>query len=160
MKLQLKKSALGVCLGLALIGLAGTNVPATAQDDVTVRTMDRDSEEAMELRRKAFERKQLERVEPQEQPTVTGEVPDDLIKKIYADLEKRTGGSQAEFELLRAEAVQWNDGGLGCGEPGMNYQQVIVDGYWVVTSYQDKKYDYRASDRGYFKLCAEPALTR
>ena len=160
MKLQLKKSSLRVCLGAALIGLAGSNTPTYAQEDAKDTVMDRSSEEAMELRRQAFERKQLERVEPDEQPTVTGEVPDDLLEKIYADLEKRTGGSQPEFELLRAEAVQWNDGGLGCGEPGMNYQQVIVDGYWVVTSYQDEEYDYRATDRGYFKLCAGPALTR
>lgn len=160
MKLQSGKSASGILLGLALFGFAGLNAPANARHDAADPAKDRNSDAALELRKKVFDRKPIERVDPQEQPALAGEVPDDLLMKIHADLKTRTGGSQSDFELVRTEAVRWNDGGLGCAEPRMTYQQVPVDGYWVVIAYQGKKYDYRASDRGFFKLCPGPSLTR
>jgi len=85
---------------------------------------------------------------------VTGEVPDDLLEAIFADLEKRTGAQRSAFKVLQTEARQWNDGGLGCPEPGQVYTQAIVDGYQVVIEHQGKSFDYHASERGYFKLCA------
>lgn len=84
---------------------------------------------------------------------VTGEVPADLLDNILADLEERTGAKRSEFEILRAEATQWNDGGLGCPEPGQDYTQAIIDGYRVVLEYAGETYDYHAAAIGYFKLC-------
>ena len=84
---------------------------------------------------------------------VTGEVPDELLDKILADLEQRTGADRSEFRVLQAQAVQWNDGALGCGEPGQVYTQAIVDGYRVVVEYASQTFDYHAAANGYFKLC-------
>ncbi len=91
---------------------------------------------------------------------VTGEVPDDLMDKILADLEGRTGAQRAEFETLQAEAVQWNDGALGCPEPGQVYTQAIVDGFRVVLKHEGKTYDYHAAAKGFFKLCTGFRPTR
>lgn len=84
---------------------------------------------------------------------VTGEVPDDLLDKILADLEAQTGANRSEFATLQAEAVQWNDGALGCPEPGQVYTQAIVDGFRVVLEHAGKTYDYHAAANGFFKLC-------
>lgn len=86
---------------------------------------------------------------------VTGEVPDDLLDRIFADLEKQTGAKRSEFKVLQAEATQWNDGALGCPEPGQVYTQAIVDGYRVVIEYKGETFDYRTSAGGFFKLCKQ-----
>ncbi|MCL7452543.1 MAG: hypothetical protein M8467_05800 [Anaerolineae bacterium] len=84
---------------------------------------------------------------------VTGDVPPDLLDAILADAEAQSGIRQEEFTVVRAEAVVWNDGSLGCPQPGMMYTQAQVDGYWVVLEAGEQQYDYRANDRGYFVLC-------
>jgi hypothetical protein len=91
---------------------------------------------------------------------VIGEVPQDLLDAILADAEAETGANQNEFALVRAEAVTWSDGSLGCPEPGMMYTQALVDGYWVVLEHGDRTLDYRATTRGYFALCEQgfPAM--
>lgn len=160
MRLPFEKSAVGMFVGLALFGCAESVTPFNAQDNAANPIEDRNSDAVRELRQKAFERKAIERVDTQEPAPVTGEVPAIFLQKIYADLESSTGGSPSDFELLRGEAMQWNDSALGCAEPGMMYQQVPMDGYWVVIMYQGKEYDYRASDRGFFKLCPGVPLTR
>ena len=149
---------MGVVLGVAMIGGAESITSSSAQDNAAEPIVDRTSDAAKELRQKESERKAFERIEPQESASVRGEVPDDLLEKIYADLESRTGGRQSDFELRSAEAVRWNDASLGCAEPGSMYQQVLTDGFRVVIKYQQKEYDYRAADRDYFKLC--PGLSR
>lgn len=95
----------------------------------------------------------LERVPVSEPPLVTGEVPTDLLEAILQDAEARTGVEAAEMDLLRAEEVIWNDGSLGCPQPGMEYTQMLVDGYWVVLRAAGKELDYRATQTGFFVLC-------
>jgi hypothetical protein len=97
-----------------------------------------------------------ERVPTLEPGQVTGEVPPDLLDAILADVEAQSGIRQEEFAVVRAEAVVWNDGSLGCPEPGMMYTQALVDGYWVVLEQGGQTYDYRATTRGYFRLCENP----
>lgn len=151
---QIRNSSLAcVIFVLAVFGCADSVTPSNAQNDAEDQIQDRNSDAARQLRQKAFDRKSFDRVEPQDAAPVTGEVPDDLLQKIFTDLESRTSGSQTDFELLRAEAVRWSDGALGCPEPGTMYQQVQVDGYRVVIRFQEKEYDYRASDRGFFMIC-------
>jgi len=119
-------------------------------------------EERIEQRRQlqAQAQKDFAQVPKQSAVQVTGEVPGDLIDKIYADLEQRSGGQRSEFTLSRAEFVQWNDGSLGCPEPGQVYPQVITSGYRVMIEYHDQSYDYRATDKGFFKLCPGFSPTR
>ena len=50
------------------------------------------------------------------------------------------------------EEVTWNDGSLGCPEPGMMYTQALVDGYRVIIRAGDKTYDFRGTGTD-FRLC-------
>jgi hypothetical protein len=86
---------------------------------------------------------------------VTGEVPADLLEAILEDAEARTGIEAAKMDLLRAEAVTWNDGSLGCPQPDVMYTQAPVDGYWVVLQAKGKELDYRAAQSGYFSPCEQ-----
>ena len=84
---------------------------------------------------------------------MVGEVPSQLMDQILADLEKRLGVNRQAIQVVRAEAVVWNDGSLGCPVPGQFYTQALVNGYWVVLRVDSKDYDYRASQSGFFTLC-------
>jgi hypothetical protein len=95
---------------------------------------------------------------PGETPPVTGEVPEDVLSPIVADAAERTGTEPAEIEVVRSQSITWNDGSLGCPKPNMYYTQALVDGYWVVLSYQGQEFDYRVNERGAFFLCEEPTL--
>jgi len=95
-------------------------------------------------------------VAPEEDPSpVTGEVPVDLIEAILADAIDRTGVSAGDFVEARSEQVVWNDGSLGCGEPGQLYTQALVEGYWVVLESGETRLDYRATADGSFRLCEQ-----
>ena len=85
--------------------------------------------------------------------SVTGEVPAALLAEIVADAALRSGVVEADIVVVRGESVTWSDGSLGCPQPGMNYTQALVPGYWVVLDADGTDYDYRASARGFFTLC-------
>jgi len=95
----------------------------------------------------------LERVETPEVEPVVGEVPEEILVEIIADLIKRTGAEREDIQVIRAEAVVWNDGSLGCPKPGEFYIQMLISGYWLVLEVEGVEYDYRVSDKGNFKLC-------
>lgn len=86
-------------------------------------------------------------------PTTAGEVPAELLESILDDLMSKEGLQREGVEVERSEYVIWPDGSLGCPEPGVMYTQAQVPGYWVVVRAGDKRYDYRASDRGQFRRC-------
>ncbi len=89
---------------------------------------------------------------------ITAEVPQALLDAILADAEVRSGVPGEQLTLLRAEAVTWRDGSLGCPQPGMMYTQALVPGYWVVLEANGQELDYSASTGGYFFLCEDPLL--
>ena len=156
MKSMFRKSTVSVLFGLALCGCADSTTADGSQVRPSESAAVQSREERIEFRRQLQEQKELERLAQDDSAPLTGEAPDELLYKVFADLEQRTGGKQADFDVQRAESVQWNDGSLGCPEPGEFYQQVPVNGFWIVIDYQGKAYDYRASDRGYFTLCRGP----
>jgi len=84
---------------------------------------------------------------------VIGEVPDEILEKIYADMADQYGVDLSNMQLLRAEQMIWQDGSLGCAEPGQMYTMALVDGYWVQVQIGDELYDYRATQQGTFKRC-------
>ena len=43
-----------------------------------------------------------------------------------------------QLVIVRAEPVVWNDGSLGCPEPGMMYTQALLNGYWVIIDARGK----------------------
>ncbi len=89
----------------------------------------------------------------QAETPVTGEAPPDLMAALMSDLSQRTGAKPEQVTVIRAQAVVWNDGSLGCPQPDMFYTQALVNGYWVVLEFEGKTFDYHAAENGYFVLC-------
>lgn len=91
--------------------------------------------------------------QPTEEPIIE-ELPDEVMAAVLAALEQHLGSQPGEFKVIRSQAVTWNDGSLGCPEPGMFYTQATVAGYWVVIQIEDTMYDYRMGRIGSTpKLC-------
>lgn len=90
-------------------------------------------------------------------PPTIGEIPTEILETLHADARDRAGQPGSAITALRAEAVEWPDGSLGCPQPGMMYTQAIVPGYWVVLELAGKQFDYRVSERGHFVLCENGA---
>lgn len=84
---------------------------------------------------------------------LTGEVPSELLNTIITDLGKRVGVSLEKISVTQAQGIIWNNGSLGCPQPGEMYTQALVNGYWMILEIEGQKYDYRASETGYFFLC-------
>ena len=95
----------------------------------------------------------FERIEGTQQSAVTGEVPASLLESILDDLSGRLGEDSQEIEVIKAEAILWPDGSLGCPKPGEVYTQEPVSGYWIILEVGTTPYDYHASERGHFFLC-------
>lgn len=97
----------------------------------------------------------------EEQPVPTANVAlagisGDLLNSVLDDAAQRLGVSTDALVVTRAEAVTWNDGSLGCPEPGMFYTQALVDGYWIVVEAGNQSLDYRATGSGNFRICDRP----
>ena len=60
------------------------------------------------------------------------ELPEAILRPILNEAAKLAKVPSEQLVIVRAEAVVWNDGSLGCPEPGMEYAQALVNGYWVV----------------------------
>jgi hypothetical protein len=88
---------------------------------------------------------------PAADPTTV--VPADLLEKVLTDAASRTGVPRSAVSAVSAVAQTWNDGSLGCPEPGMAYTQVITDGYQIMVSAAGRTLDYRTSTQGAVKVC-------
>jgi hypothetical protein len=86
-------------------------------------------------------------------PLVKGEVPQAILDAILKQIAGSASVGRDQVMIERAESVVWNDGSLGCPEPGMAYTQALVKGYWVVAEAAGKKYDFRVGSGGTFRLC-------
>jgi hypothetical protein len=84
-------------------------------------------------------------------------VPASLQEEIVQDLSQRLNIAPERIEIVKSEQVVWNDGSLGCPQPGMFYTQALVNGYWLILEVDHVPYDYRASDRGFFFYCERPS---
>ena len=91
-------------------------------------------------------------------PLISDEVPEGIVTSIIADVEKRTEAGPTEFQMLRNQPVVWNNGSMECPKPGEFYTQALVDGYWVVLSFQGQEFDYRVNSHGFFLLYEESTL--
>lgn len=91
---------------------------------------------------------------------VTGEVPQELMDRVFAAAEDETGTDRSDMTVVRAESVIWADGSLGCPEPGVMYTQATVVGYWVELAVGEQTLDYRLSSGGQIRLCTSDDVTR
>jgi hypothetical protein len=96
-------------------------------------------------------------VTPIELPSLAGVVylDEELIDRARTLAIEQEGASANDLEVLVAAQVTWNDGSLGCPEPGLMYTQALVDGYWVVFSHGNQLFDYRSSLDGEFRRCID-----
>ena len=81
------------------------------------------------------------------------QVPQAILGSILNEASKLSNVPVQQLVIVRAEPVVWNDGSLGCPEPGMEYTQTLVNGYWVVIEAAGQAYDFRVGPRGSFRLC-------
>jgi hypothetical protein len=97
--------------------------------------------------------------QPQQVPTeppaapITGETPDSVLNPILSDLAAQLGVDQSAITVIQSASVTWNNGSLGCPEPGMMYTEALVNGYHVILEVDGVQYDYRATETGYFLQC-------
>lgn len=84
---------------------------------------------------------------------MTGEVPVAILDPILDEAASLADVPVSEVTVVRAEQTVWNDGSLGCPEPGMMYTQALVDGYWVEVEAGGETYDFRVGSNGSFRLC-------
>jgi hypothetical protein len=83
-------------------------------------------------------------------------IPGDVLNSVLDDAAQRLGVPADALVVTHAEAVTWNDGALGCPEPGMMYTQALVDGYWIVVEAGGQSLDYRVPASGSFRICENP----
>ena len=101
-----------------------------------------------------------ERVPEPETAPVTGEVPQQVLDAVRADLGMRTGAEPGAMKVVQAMEIVFSDGSLGCGRPGQRYTQETVPGYHVILALEGKEYDYRVSRRGALLLCKQDPRPR
>ena len=82
-----------------------------------------------------------------------GQVPQAILESILKEAAALAKVDRDQLVIARAQSVVWSDGSLGCPEPGMEYTQALVNGYWVVVEAAGKKYDFRVGGGGSFRLC-------
>ena len=87
---------------------------------------------------------------------VTGDVPQELLDPLIEEAALDAGVDASEVEVVAAEAVTWNDGSLGCPEPGMSYTQALVPGYRVVLEVDGEQLHFHSDSSGEFGLCEDP----
>jgi hypothetical protein len=84
---------------------------------------------------------------------VQAKVPQGILEPILDKAAELAEVAREQLVMVRAEPAVWNDGSLGCPEPGMQYTQALVNGYWVIIEADGKKYDFRVGSGGSFRLC-------
>jgi hypothetical protein len=84
-------------------------------------------------------------------------IPEAIVSAVREDLAQRSGTAPDGIHVVSARAMRWNDGSMGCPQPGRSYIQVIVDGFQVILEAQGRSYDYRTNSRGGFVLCENPS---
>ena len=82
----------------------------------------------------------------------TGDVPPKRWAAIIGDLTARGVPTDA-VALVSAAPVTWNDGSLGCPQPGQSYTQALVPGLHVVVKVATTEYDYRFGRTDTPRLC-------
>ena len=80
-------------------------------------------------------------------------VPEAAWTAIIDDLSRRLGEPVVDPTVLSAVARTWNDGSLGCPQPGQLYTQALVEGFQVVIEVNGEQFDYRVGRGADIRLC-------
>lgn len=86
-----------------------------------------------------------------------GDAPDGIPESVWAalmaDLGRRLDQAVTDPVVVTAKAMTFNDGSLGCPQPGQAYTQALVDGYQIVVEVDGDRYDYRSAGGDSVRLC-------
>jgi len=99
------------------------------------------------------------RESPTALPSQVPRISSPLIDQAVADLAARLGVPASDIEVVSEDAVMWNDGSLGCPQPGMSYVQVLIGGFRIILKHGENTYDYHAGPSTIF-LCERVDLPR
>jgi hypothetical protein len=81
------------------------------------------------------------------------QIPNQILEPILKEAAALANVFREQLVIVRAERALWNDGSLGCAQPGCMYTQALVNGYWIIIKAGGQTYDFRADHRGSFILC-------
>jgi hypothetical protein len=78
-----------------------------------------------------------------------------LASEARADLAGRLDVAEEEIAVTSAAVVTWNDGSIGCPQPGMAYTQALVEGSRITLEHDGTTYAYHQG-AGRLFWCEEP----
>jgi len=81
-------------------------------------------------------------------------VPRTVRRAVAADAARRFAVSENEVVLVSAERLTWNDGAMGCPEPGRMYTQMLVPGFRVTAKTSAGQMIYHTDSRDAVVDCA------
>jgi hypothetical protein len=90
-------------------------------------------------------------------PIATVAIPRTVRRAVVADAARRFRVAENAVVLIRAEQVIWNDGSLGCPQPGQMYAQSLVPGFRVVAKTSEGQFLYHTDSRGLVQVCLRPS---
>ena len=93
-------------------------------------------------------------------PISPDEMPSSLqpvVQQAISELAESLSIDADQILVLSAKSVTWSDSSLGCPQPGMNYMQVLTEGYQVILVAKDAQYNYNANKNGYGTFCENPS---
>ncbi len=79
-----------------------------------------------------------------------------VVEAARRDLATRLDVPAEDIAMTSAALVVWNDGSIGCPQPGMSYTQALVDGARITLTHDGTEYVYHQGGDQPF-LCAEPS---
>lgn len=79
-----------------------------------------------------------------------------LAEAARADLATNLDVPEGDIAVTSAALVVWNDGSIGCPQPGMSYTQALVDGARITLTHAGTEYVYHQGGDQPF-LCNEPS---
>lgn len=77
-----------------------------------------------------------------------GEAPEAVVSQVTQLLEQQFNVPAANITVESVEPMEWNDGALGCPEPGKFYTQALVSGYLLTVSDGSQTYELHTNEDG------------
>lgn len=78
-----------------------------------------------------------------------------FIDTLIDDLVSQKGVERDTVRVIEMQEIVWNNGSLGCPQPGMAYTQALVDGFYVLLRANGNDYAYHTSGTRHFVLCED-----
>lgn len=89
-------------------------------------------------------------------PIIVPPTLEPLLAEMRADAAARSGTAADAVQILLLEAVTWNDGSLGCPQPGQMYTMALVGGHRIILRAGVERYHYHTAGVGRFVYCPNP----